>query len=234
MDFIFMLTRDDRTVPECLELVDRLAPLKLRHVGFKDVGVDHRTLETLHARIKAMGAVSYMEVVSTTPEAALNSARVAAKIGVDCLLGGTDVDGVQKILAGSAIQYYPFAGFPEGHPTKLRGRPDDVAKHCRDYLAKACAGVDLLAYRATDADPLDLVRAARGALGESWLIVAGSVNSPARVKALADAGADAFTIGTAVFDASFLPGKPSLLDQLAAAQAASAAVNGKSRSIGRR
>ena len=52
--------------------------------------------------------------------------RVAARIGVDCLLGGTDVDGVQKILAGSAIQYYPFAGFPEGHPTKLRGKPEEI------------------------------------------------------------------------------------------------------------
>lgn len=229
MDFIFMLTRGDRTVPECLDLVDRLAPLRLRHVGFKDVGVDRHTLERLHAKIKAMGAVSYMEVVSTSPETALNSARVAAAIGVDCLLGGTDVDGVQKILAGSAIQYYPFAGFPEGHPTRLRGTPEDVARHCRTYLAKACAGVDLLAYRATEADPLDLVRAARGALGESWLIVAGSVNLPARVKALAEAGADAFTIGTAVFDASFLPGKPGLLDQLAAAQAASAAASGRPR-----
>ncbi len=225
MDFIFMLTRDDRTVPECLDLVDRLAPLNLRHVGFKDVGVDQATLAKLHARIKAMGAVSYMEVVSTSPEAALNSARVASQIGVDCLLGGTEVDAVQEILRGSAIQYYPFAGFPEGHPTRLGGTPEDVARHCRDYLGKACAGVDLLAYRATEADPLDLVRAARGALGESWLIVAGSVNSPARVNALADAGADAFTIGTAVFDASFLPGKPSLLDQLGAAHAASVAAS---------
>jgi hypothetical protein len=164
-------------------------------------------------------------VVSTSAEAALNSARIAAGIGVDCLLGGTEVDAVQKVLAGTAIQYYPFAGFPQGHPTKLGGTPADVAQHCRDYLAKACAGVDLLAYRATESDPLDLVRAARGALGESWLIVAGSVNSPARVKALAEAGADAFTIGTAVFDASFLPGKPSLLDQLGAAHAASIAAS---------
>jgi hypothetical protein len=220
MDFIFMLTRDDRTVANCLSLADEIAPLGLRHVGFKDVGVPVETLRELHARIKAMGAVSYMEVVSTSREAELRSAKVAAETGVDCLLGGTHVDDVQRILAGSAIQYYPFAGFPEGHPTKLRGTPDDVAQHCRDYLAKACAGVDLLAYRATDSDPLDLVRAARRALGESWLIVAGSVNSPARVAALASAGANAFTIGTAVFDYSFAPGRNALAEQLGAALSA--------------
>jgi len=217
MEFIFMLTRDDRTVANCLALVDDVAPMGLRHVGFKDVGVPVETLRELHARIKAMGAISYMEVVSTSRAACLRSAKVAAEIGVDCLLGGTDVDDVQAILAGSAIQYYPFAGFPEGHPTRLRGTPDDVAHHCRTYLGKACAGVDLLAYRATEADPLDLVRAARAALGESWLIVAGSVNSPQRVAALAAAGANAFTIGTAVLDYSFAPGRLGVAEQLGAA-----------------
>jgi hypothetical protein len=225
MDFIFMLTRDDRTVVNCLALADEIAPLALRHVGFKDVGVPVETLRELHARIKAMGAICYMEVVSTSREAELRSAKVAAEIGVDCLLGGTHVDDVQRILAGSAIQYYPFAGFPEGHPTRLRGTPDDVAQHCRDYLGKACAGVDLLAYRATDSDPLDLVRAARKALGESWLIVAGSVNSPERVAALAAAGANAFTIGTAVFDYSFAPGRNALAEQLGAAVSACAAAS---------
>lgn len=135
MDFIFMLTRDDRTVANCLALVDEIQPLGLRHVGFKDVGVPFATLRELHARIKAMGAISYMEVVSTSRGAELRSAKAAAEIGVDCLLGGTHVDAVQAMLAGSAIQYYPFAGFPEGHPTRLRGSPADVARHfldCKD------------------------------------------------------------------------------------------------------
>jgi hypothetical protein len=219
MEFIFMLTRDDRTVADCLSVADRLAPLVeegLRHIGFKDVGVPPKTLEALHARIKAMGAISYMEVVSTTDAACLNSARVAAGLGVDCLLGGTQVDAVQAILAGTAIQYYPFPGFPRGHPTKLGGTAVDVAQHCRAFLDKKCAGVDLLAYRATEADPLDLVRVAKAVLGEAWLIVAGSVNSPQRIDELARARADAFTIGTAAFDGSFAPGEGGLVEQLRA------------------
>src|SRR5260370_472934 len=98
MDFIFMLTRQDRTISDCLDLFDLIRPAGLRHIGFKDVGVHPGTLRALNAAIRASGATSYMEVVSTTPEACLNSARVAAELGVDCLLGGTDVPAVQQIL----------------------------------------------------------------------------------------------------------------------------------------
>jgi putative N-acetylmannosamine-6-phosphate epimerase len=76
-----------------------------------------------------------------------------------------------------------------------------------------CAGVDLLAYRATEADPLALVRAARAAT-PGQVIVAGSVNTPARIRGLREAGADAFTIGSAAFDGSFSPRKGLLRSQL--------------------
>ena len=212
-----MLTRDDRTVEDCLDLVADAAALGLRHVGFKDVGVPPATLEELNRRIKATGAVSYMEVVSTTPETALASAAVAARIGVDRLLGGTDAAAALRVLGDRPIAYFPFPGFPEGHPTRLGGTPADVAAHCKAFLAQGCGGVDLLAYRATQADPLDLVRAARQALGDRGrLIVAGSVDTPARIADLAHAGADAFTIGSAIFDGSFSRRRGSIRGRLAA------------------
>src|SRR5436190_1467011 len=112
MDFIFMLTRQDRTIADCLELVGLIRPLGLKHVGFKDVGVTPAILAALNEAIQAGGATSYMEVVSTTPETCLNSARIAAELGVDCLLGGTDVAAVLEILTGTKTQYFPFPGFP--------------------------------------------------------------------------------------------------------------------------
>lgn len=214
MDFIFMLTRHDQTVEDCLEVLESIESVALTHMGFKDVGVDVATLKELNRRIKQRGATSYMEVVSTSPEACLRSARAAVEIGVDRLLGGTDVTQVMKILDGTGIGYYPFPGIPIGHPTRLGGTPELVSQHCRNYLEAGCAGVDLLAYRATEADPIDLVRAARDALPEAGLIVAGSVDSPDRIRALAEAGADAFTIGSAVFDGSFSPNKGAITSQL--------------------
>jgi hypothetical protein len=213
VDFIFMLTRDDQTVEDCLDVLDAVRGVGLTHLGFKDMGVDARTLGTLNERIKRAGAVSHLEVVSTTPEACLRSARVAVEIGVDRLLGGTDAEPILQVLAGSRVAYHPFPGRPAGHPTRLGGTPETIAGDCRRFAALGCAGVDLLAYRATEADPLDLVRAARAATS-GYLIVAGSVTGPARVRALREAGADAFTIGSAAFDGSFSPRKGLLRSQL--------------------
>jgi len=214
MDFIFMLTRQDQTVSDCLTVLSEIQTVGLKHIGFKDIGADLETLRVLNRRIKESGAASYMEVVSTSADAALNSARIAAEIGVDRLLGGTQVQPILDILQGTGIGYYPFPGKPEGHPTQLGGSAADIAADCRTYLAMGCAGVDLLAYRATEAEPLDLVTAARGALGSGGLICAGAVDSPARIAALRDAGCDAFTIGSAAFDGSFSPRKGSLRSQL--------------------
>lgn len=225
MDFIFMLTRQDRTITDCLAVLDLILPVKLRHIGFKDVGVEKKILALLAERIRKAGALSYMEVVSTSPDDALNSARAAVELGIDRLLGGTDVDRVQEILGSGKMEYYPFSGFPTGHPTKLGGRPDQIEAHCRRFIEKGCAGTDLLAYRATSADPIELVKAARRGLGKNYLIVAGSVSSAQQIAALKGAGADAFTIGSAVFDGSYARDKGSTLSQLAAIQADCAAVS---------
>jgi hypothetical protein len=208
-----MFTRDDQTIEDCLEVFDIVSDAGVTHFGFKDVGVDRETLRALSAGIRGAGATSYMEVVSTTSEACLNSARTAVDIGVDRLLGGADAAPMLEVLAGSGISYFPFPGRPEGHPTRLHGEPADIARDCRRIEAEGCAGADLLAYRAVDADPLALVAAAREALAGE-LIVAGSIATPERIRVLADAGVDAFTIGSAAFDGSFSPRKGSLRSQL--------------------
>ena len=213
IDFIFMLTRQDQTILDCLDVFDETRDFGLGHVGFKDVGVDRETLRMLNRAIKDSGAISYMEVVSTSKEAYLESARTARELGVDRLLGGTDVSDVLEILEGSGIAYLPFAGRPEGHPTRLGGTAETIEADCRRFVDMGCAGVDLLAYRATQSDPIDLVYAARaGTSGQ--VVVAGSIDSPERIRAVAKAGADAFTIGTAALEGSFSPRKGALTSQL--------------------
>ncbi len=217
-----MLTCGDRTVGDCVAVLDEIADLGLRHIGFKDVGVAPDVLETLHRRIKSAGAVSYLEVVSLTPGSTRESARVARRLGIDRLLGGGDPEGVLAEIGAGGIDYFPFAGRPQGHPTALLGSAEEIAADCRRAESLGCAGVDLLAFRSRVTDPLDLVRAARGAL-RGRLIVAGSVDSSARVREIAALGVDAFTVGTAIFERRFVPGEPSLRAQVAAALAASSA-----------
>lgn len=219
VDFIFMLTRDDRTLSDSLAVVDAVIPLGLNHIGFKDTGVDHATLHLLNQRIQASGAYSYLEIVSTERRTALDSTRLAVDIGVDGLLGGTWVPETLALLADSRIAYYPFPGTPLGHPTVLRGSPRHIAADCQRFIAQGCTGVDLLAYRAVDAAPLTLVRHARQALGHHGrLICAGGIDSIERIQALQAACCDAFTVGSAVFTGAFCSG--SLQDQLATILAA--------------
>jgi len=206
MDFVFMLTRADRTIGNAVEVLEEVRDLGLQHVGFKDVGIARAAMTELHRRIKDSGATSYLEVVSTTREECLQSARTARELGIDRLLGGTAVAEILQILRDSAVEYLPFPGQPFDHPTKLHGSAQDIARDCRRYRELGAAGVDLLAYRATEADPLELVRAARAALDGGYLLVAGGVATPAQVRALAAAGADAFTVGSAVFDQAFATG----------------------------
>jgi hypothetical protein len=215
MDFVFMLTRGDRTIDDGLQVLATIADLGIRHIGFKDVGIEKPALVELHRAIKAAGATSYLEVVSTSAEACLASARVAREVGVDRLLGGTQLDEILALLDGSGVAYLPFPGRPFGHPTQLAGAPAVIEEDCRRFAARGAAGVDLLAYRATEADPIELVKAARRAT-PGTLLVAGGVASAAHVKALGDAGADAFTVGSAVFDGSFAPGGGPLRAQLGA------------------
>src|SRR5688572_19098094 len=135
MDFNFMFTRQDQTVEDCLEVYEQIRHLEIRHLGFKDVGADVATLKELNRRIQADGATSYIEVVSTTPEACLRSARAAREIGVNRLLGGVNAEEVMKVLEGSGIEYLPFPGIPRGHPTKLYGDAERVAADCRRMKA---------------------------------------------------------------------------------------------------
>ena len=213
MNFIMMLTRNDRTVDDADEVVESIIDWGVTHIGFKDIGVPTAVMRSVVRKIRAAGGVSYLEVVSTTPEAVVTSLAAGRDLGVDRILGGMNTEAAKGIL-NDLDGYYPFPGLPVGHPTKLGGSAALIADHCRAARAAGCGGVDLLAYRATEADPLDLVRAARRALNGGRLIIAGGIKSREQVHALAASGADAFTIGSAAFDGSFSPSKGSLRSQI--------------------
>jgi len=221
MDFIFMLTRADATVGDAPQILDSAIDSGVLHIGFKDVGVPLSELGPVVSRIRECGGISYLEVVSTTQEATIRSLHAGVALGVDRILGGTDIAAAQRIL-GDLSRYFPFPGRPVGHPTRLQGDAGCIESDVRDACARGCGGVDLLAYRATDADPLELVRAARRASAGRRLIVAGSVHTVEQIHALASAGVDAFTVGSAVFEGSFSPTKGSLRGQIDAVLAACA------------
>ena len=208
-----MLTCADHTVPDCLEVLDYIPPLRAAPRRVQEGRREPRLLAELARRIQATGATSYMEVVSTSPEARLRSAQVARDIGIDRLLGGTQVEEALEVLAGSR-PLPPVPGLAARPSDQARGLARPGRGGLPRFRALGCAGVDLLAYRATEADPLELVRAARrGTDGTCSSRAASTRRADPRAH---EAGADAFTIGSAAFDGAFAPRLGSLRSQLRA------------------
>jgi hypothetical protein len=206
IEFIFMLTRDDSTLSDAREVYASIAQSGVRHVGCKDVGLPREELAGLMDDIKANGHTTHLEVVSESEQATLESARVAAEIGPDFLIGGTLIEPVQQVIAGTGIRFFPYVGQIVGHPCLLRGSIAEIADDARRAEQLGVDGINLLAYR-YDGDVDALVEAVVDATSLP-VIAAGSVDSPERIQALAERGVWAFTIGTAALDGKLVEGAP--------------------------
>lgn len=224
-EFLFMLTKDDATVSDCLDVYNQVRDTDLRWVGFKDIGVPTKTLAELARRIRVDGRNVVLEIVSTDAAAEVASVRAGVELGVDLMMGGTQPDAALPLLKGKPIRYFPFPGEIVGHPSILKGTIDSIAESGRQLTARpGVAGLDLLAYRWTgDVSALmgEVVRKSAGPV-----VVAGSIVTSDQIRIVTDRGAWGFTIGGAVFDRVLVPGG-SLRDQIvwtlteaAAAQAA--------------
>src|SRR5215213_10465076 len=220
IEFIFMLTRDDVTISDARHVYASIAQTGVRHVGCKDVGLPTEQLKALMDDIRSNGHETWIEVVSETEADTLASARAAAEIRPDHLIGGTLIEPVQEILAGTGVKFWPYVGQIVGHPCLLRGAIDEIVADTERAATLGVDGINLLAYR-YDGDVEALVRAVVGA-SDLPVICAGSVDSAERIRALDACGAWAFTIGTAALDGVLVPDAP-LTDQLEAALAAAGA-----------
>lgn len=219
-EFIFMLTRHDRTIADALAQLPAVLAAGVRHIGFKDIGLPWAALQRLADAIRAGGAVSYLEVVSEDGASELASARAAVALGVDVLMGGTRPEAVLPLLAGTPIRYYPFVGQVVGHPSVLQGTVEDVVASARRIAAmEGVHGLDLLAYRfAGDAAQVHALMAAVCAAVHKPVVIAGSIHRADRIAAVGASGAGGFTVGTAALDGAFAADGPGLEGQLRAIQ----------------
>jgi hypothetical protein len=203
-EFIFMLTRQDATVPDALAVYDEIRESGVRHVGFKDIGAPREVLAELVRRIQGDGRTAYLEVVSVTTADELTSIATGVDLGVDVIMGGTHPDAAEAILSGSGICYYPFPGRVIDHPSVLVGTIDEIAASAAELSSRPYVhGLDLLAYR-FDGDVPALCRAVVAA-SAGPVVAAGSIDSPERIRLVGEVGCWGFTIGGAVFDRCLVP-----------------------------
>ena len=185
-ELIIMLTYNDTTVPNARQMFAELKTLPVQHWGFKDVGLPVEDMRTLVAEMRAAAKTTYLEVVSLSEPEGLAGAHLAVEAGFDTLMGTVYFDSIRQYLANTTVKYYPFLGHVYGHPSILTGTVAEIASQARFLEAQGVDGFDLLTYRYT---------------GD-----AGSIDSFERIAQVKQAGAWAFTIGTAFFEARFATG----------------------------
>lgn len=223
-EFIFMLTRADRTVPDAMDRLPEVLAAGVRHIGFKDVGMPLPGLRQLASAIRAGGGRLYLEIVSLDAASEAASARAAADLEVDYLLGGTRPAVVLPVIKDTGVCYYPFAGGIAGHPSVLEGTEREIVDSARRLCGlDGVHGVDLLAYRFAGDVPA-LIQSVCAGAGKP-VIVAGSIDRPERVAAALRGGAAAFTVGTAVLDGAFRGAGATLEAQIGAIRRAQAAAH---------
>jgi hypothetical protein len=201
-DFILMLTNNDQTVKNALELFMECKDTPVIHWGFKDIGLPKEEMIKLVKAMKSAGKTTYLEVVSLTEAEGLEGARLAVEAGFDILMGTVFFSSINQYLKDKPVKYYPFPGHVYDHPSILDGSIDEIVAHAKFLESQGVAGMDLLTYRYVGNAPELLTKVVKAT--SVPIVSAGSIDNYQRLAEVWKAGATGFTIGSALFNKKFV------------------------------
>lgn len=207
--FILMLTYNDTTVKDALEIFRACKGAPVTHWGFKDVGLPPDEMKALVGEMKEAGKTTYLEVVSLSEEEGLRGAKIAVEAGFDVLMGTVFFGSILEYLKDKPIKYYPFPGHVHSHPSILDGSIEEIVEHAKFLESQGLPGMDLLSYRYIGNAPQLLEEVVKAT--NVPIVSAGSIDSYRRLAEVWKTGAWGFTIGSALFDKKFV-GNGSFLD----------------------
>ena len=201
-----MLTHNDVTVSNARECFLDSADLPVQYWGFKDVGLSTAEMEQLVGDFKAAGKTPVLEIVNFDEKELLNAASLAVSCGIEYFTGGVFSHAVMERLRDAGIKYFPFCGNIGGSPVELKGTPEEILEDALKLRGLGVDGIDLVAYRFSEGDPIELAKLVEHQLGGENLIIAGSINSAERIKRMQEIGPFGYTMGGALFEGAFVPG----------------------------
>jgi len=208
-ELIFMLTHHDVTIPNSLEVFERVKGTGLRYVGCKDIGLSIGDLYKLFSNMRNNNMNTFLEVVTMRENEHFRGVDTALEVRADYLIGGMPqyTEKTIRYLRGkkSKIKCFPYIGRVVGHPCLLRGTIEEIVDDAKRTEDLGADGINLLAYR-YDGDVRQLVTSVQSAV-EIPLIVAGNIDRFERIREMKRFGVWAFTIGGAILEKRFLPGK---------------------------
>ena len=198
---VVMLTHNDRTVPDAVEIFEQAQDAPAKFWGFKEEGLPLPKMKELVRKIKEAGKTAFLEVVAYTEAECLDGAKIGAECGFDILMGTLYFDSVRDLAKNAGLKYMPFVGEITGRPSILQGTAEGMVKEAKAYLEKGADGFDLLAYRFTG-DPEKLAAEFVKSV-PAPVCIAGSIQSYARLDKMKEIAPWSFTIGGAFFENKF-------------------------------
>jgi len=217
VEFIFMLTHHDVTVPNALEVFEEVKDTGLKMVGAKDVGLPVDKLKELFGRARKEDMTTFLEVVTYSEEEYFRGVDIAIAVQADYLIGGMPwfFERTRQYLMNKKanVKYFPYIGKIEGHPCILKGSIEEIIEEGIKFEKEGVDGINILLYRYVG-NQEELLNHITEKLHVP-IIVAGNVDSFEKIDKLKrkDKNIWAFTIGGAIFERKFVK-EGSLRDQI--------------------
>ncbi len=199
-ELVVMLTKNDHTAENALEVFDLCKYANAKCWGAKEEGIPLAQMRKLYDAFRDYGKTSFLEVVAYSEPECVAGAKMAVECGCDVLMGTLFFDSVNEICRDNGIRYMPFIGQVSGRPSILEGTAEEMIRQARECVEKGAAGVDLLGYRHCDGYALS-----KEVVGNCGVPVclAGSIDNFTRLDQVMEIKPAYFTIGGAFFDKKF-------------------------------
>jgi len=199
---IIMLTYNDKTVSNALEVFDQCKDLPVKYWGFKNVGLPVEKMKKLVSNMKKVKKTTFLEVVTYDEKSCIDAAKLAIDCQFNYLMGTIYFESVHNLLKDKNIKYSPFCGKVSGSPSILEGSIQEIIDKTKLLEKKGVDGFDLLAYRYVgNAEKLakEFIKTIK-----IPVILAGSINSFDRLDKVKQFNPWGFTLGSAFFDKKFV------------------------------
>ncbi len=199
---IAMLTCNDQTVGNALEVFEgnKMAPTNCW--GFKDTGIEEEKSARLVQEMKGAGKTTFFESLVEKEEECLRAAQFALDNKFDYLIGMNYYDSVNELFKGRPIKYFPTCGKRSGIPRMLHGSIDAVIADGKRVQQTGVDGLCLSAYRFTGGDPEGLAERFIDEL-DVPVIMTGSINTNERLDVVKRLKPWGLTVGSAFFKHDF-------------------------------
>ena len=208
-----MLTNNDATVENALEIFESNKNSKTKYWGFKDVGISEENAIVLVQAMKRAGKITIYEPLVEDEKESLKAAQFAIDHEFDYLIGNVFHQSVSDLVKNSPVKYFPTCGKRSGTPRMLYGTVDSIVEDAKRIMHCGADGVCLSVYRYVDGEPEDMAKRFVKELDAPFMIT-GSINNDHRLDFMKELQPFAFTIGSALFDDSSFGGNNTIAEKL--------------------